>query len=172
MKKNECVLDIETRKVETPLGYTMPNGEVMRRRWRPFLIGLGFADDETILVGQDDPEQDEKDLLFAAWQCLWYRGIKTIYYGASRREFDEMVLKGRFTNARRAHLPEPGPWPHLKDAEKFRWVNLGAIPKVTVRKDDILSQDVPDAWAKGYRTLVLDHLRWDLDDLRAAVAAM
>jgi hypothetical protein len=127
------------------------------------LIGIGFRNYDVIIE-----EDDEEDLLAVALSRLIDSDVDTLYYAATR-QFDEMVLKGRFTNARRAHLPRPGPWPHWPILGDFEWVNLGPIPKLSSRPDDILSKDVPTAWAKGDRASVIQHLGYDLKELRQAM---
>jgi hypothetical protein len=159
----EAVLDIETRKVPTPDGFTMPNGEPMRMRWQPFLVGIGTNDGTDWILGE---ELDEAALYEEIAWLLFKKSVMTVYYSATR-EFDEMVLKGRFTNARRAHLPEPGPWPHLADLA-VEWVNLKHIPKID-RVGDISGKDVPAYWAAGKRAHVISHLKLDLEELRNAV---
>jgi hypothetical protein len=143
----------------------MPTGEALRERWQCILVGIGHLSGEFILIN----DGNERDLLKRVSEYL--SGIDTIYYAAGFRDFDEMVLKGRFTNARRAHLPKPGPWPHLKDADKYTWINLKGVACADPERytDDIRSQDVPALWQEGKRDKVLKHLRYDLEDLRKAV---
>jgi hypothetical protein len=85
-----------------------------------------------------------------------------IRYEATR-EFDEMVLRGRFTNARRAHSPYCGNWPNL-DSLPITWKNLRKTqkPKSEVfRKFDLLSKDVPLTWTSNPK-LVAIHCKNDV----------
>jgi len=174
MKPNEILLDIETRKVDTWSGdygypFIMPNGEPLRKRWQPFLIGLGLADGSNTIL--DETKGGERGLYYKLGVELY--GIDIIYYSATR-DFDEMVLRGRFTNARRAHLPKAGPWPYLKGAHKFKWINLRKLGIDLVemeREGDIPSREVPQAWDVniGERPAVLRHLTYDLEQLRITV---
>jgi hypothetical protein len=71
-----------------------------------------------------------------------------------------MVLRGRFTNARRAHLPEPT-WPAMPGAERANWRNVGPLKSGAERLPDVESRDVPQA----PMPLVLIHLLRDVADL-------
>lgn len=160
MKK--ALVDIETRKVPAPPGFVMPNGEPMRRRWQVFLVGVSVGGRDWILEGGSEVE-----LLRKVADLLELEGVEEIVYMATR-EFDEMILKGRFTNARRAHLHEPGPWPALPGADRYVWTCLN--PKKVERDergpDDVPSKEIPERWAKGERDLVRLHLAADLLELR------
>jgi hypothetical protein len=85
---------------------------------------------------------------------------------SATREFDEMVLRGRFTNARRAHRAEPGPWPNL-DGKKITWKNLRKIarPVTWQRSPDVASKEVPAAWSRGQKELVVRHCLKDVVEL-------
>lgn len=147
-------LDIETRKVRIPGdGYQMANGEILRNRWEAFLIGIAMAG-EIILIEGADPLTGLSDFIPAGSE---------IRYGATR-EFDEMILRGRFTNARRAHAPEPF-YPAVDGAESFRWVNVGPAKSNAERAADVPSRDVPAEWKKGDVSLVMIHNLRDVCDL-------
>jgi hypothetical protein len=155
-------LDVETRKVPTD-GFVMQNGEALRNRWQAFLVGM--ARDGEILIAYHPVEaillRDVRSALY------WH---KAIAYSATR-EFDEMVLKGRFTNARRAHEPEPF-YPHLFRPQDWEWRNMRKEPSepMALRGNDVPSRDVPDWWATrdpGKRMTVYVHLLRDVAELVA-----
>ena len=146
-------LDLETAKVPTPEGYRMPSGESLRRRWA--VIAAAVARDGAVTL----VDGSEAACLTALGSAL--KGAE-VHYQATR-QFDEMVCRGRFTNARRAHLPEPV-WPAVPGAERMTWVNLGVLPAAE-RGADCASRDVPMLWAKGEREVVRVHLLRDVVEL-------
>jgi hypothetical protein len=149
-----CVLDIETRKV--PCAYRMANGELLKRRWQVTLAGAA-RDGEVVLVEGDEPSLlDELATVLA--------GHRAVAYSATR-EFDEMILRGRFTNARRAHAPEPF-FPALPGAEGIGWRNLKVGHPVTRSATDLSGRDVPAAWgSERRRELVMVHNLRDVAEL-------
>lgn len=156
----QALLDIETVKVPTEPGYMMPNGERLRQRWS--VVACGIALGETITLHWRDP-LGELELLNAISARL--RHAPKITYLATR-EFDEMVLRGRFTTARRAHLPKPA-WPAIPLGETFRW--QATAPRVRYERSlsDVASASVPDLWWRGSskRRAVLIHLLRDVAEL-------
>lgn len=155
-------LDIETRKV--PSGHLMANGEVLRRRWQAFLVGVA-RNGQIRLVEQS---ADEATFLHGVRRAIG--SADEVVYEATR-EFDEMVLKGRFTNARRAHETVPF-YPRLPDAESLRWRNAGAGNRnhhrlAGIRADDIPSVDAPRGYDDGRYELVMIHLLRDVAELIA-----
>lgn len=150
-------LDVETSKVPTPDGYRMPNGEPLRRRWAVELVGI--ARDGVVAIC--DGEGNERQALEDAAGCLY--GASQVVYGATR-QFDEMVLRGRFTNARRALLPVPT-WPALPGAERLVWRNVGPVPYAPYRAADVPSRNVPHALAAGQWDKVAVHLLRDVAEL-------
>lgn len=136
-RSGAALLDIETRKVPVEGGYEMPNGEVLKTRWEAFLIGIAVGG-EIVLVEGPEPLAGAAEVL---------AGVRTVVYGATR-EFDEMILRGRFTNARRAHAPEPF-YPALDGAEEIEWVNVGPTPPAIKPKrsaTDVKGRDVSATW--------------------------
>ena len=152
----ESFVDVETAKVPTPLGYTMPNGEPLSRRWR--VIAAGAATGGEIVLVHDE---SEVKLLNGFGKELLIE--RPIVYSATR-EFDEMSLKGRFTYVRRAHLPE-ATWPAMPYAEKYDWRNGKNAVRLRRMASDCASKDVPDLWAKGNQEAVLVHLLRDVAEL-------
>jgi hypothetical protein len=152
-------LDLETVKVATG-GYRMANGENLARRWSIALAGVARGGKIYLLDGEGD-ETAVRNVLAAT-----LFGANEVVYGATR-EFDEMICKGRFTNARRAHEPEPF-FPSVYGAERLSWRNVGPGKSGTERGEDCPSRDVPallasrteDGWDR-----VMVHLLRDVADL-------
>jgi hypothetical protein len=108
-------LDIETQKV--PCEYRMANGEMLRRRWQCYLVGVG-RDGVIRLV--ESVGRDEVGLLAGVRKAIG-PASKVVY--EATREFDEMILRGRFTNARRAHAATAF-YPAVPDAETLPWAGI------------------------------------------------
>jgi hypothetical protein len=73
-----------------------------------------------------------------------------------------MILTGRFTTARRAHLPSKGPWPAMAGAGRATWRNIG-VSHHWKRDRDIPSREVARGkWAKEQ---VLVHCARDVIEL-------
>jgi hypothetical protein len=155
-----ALVDFETRKVATPAGTTHANGEPLKTRWQIFAAGVAIDGEITILYGDD-----ETKLLAEIGALL--EGATEVGYFATR-EFDEMVARGRFTNARRAHAPAPY-YPAIPGAESLPWRNLRRSGERFPERPgtQVASKDVPAAWKAGRRAEVLDHLRWDVETLVA-----
>jgi len=150
-------LDLETVKVPTPEGFRMPNGEVLRQRWSIALAGV--ARDGIIEI--IDSEGEEAYALGQLGDSL--RDAPSVIYSATR-EFDEMICRGRFTNARRAHLPTPV-FPAVPGAEQIPWTNIGRPEAPIWRGEDIPSREVPQGLFDGRRRAVLVHLLRDVVEL-------
>lgn len=144
-------LDIETRKVPAPAGWSQ------KKRWQPFMVGLAASSDPGVLwamvVSGTEAEIAEHLAEFAGYE---------IRYSATR-EFDEMVLRGRFTNARRAHSKKAGAWPNVDTAD-LRWKNIHKTlrPRSWTRAADVKSADVPEVWQAGYKKVVAVHCLRDV----------
>lgn len=146
-------LDIETRKVPAPSGFLMKNGEPIRMRWEPFLIGIGLNRLITMVSG-DAPLLGVKAVLGRP---------RIVAYGATR-DFDEMILKGRFTNARRAAEDVPF-YPALAGADRYDWYNVGPAKSDAKRAEDTPSKGVGETWSRGDQMLVFIHNLRDIADL-------
>lgn len=130
-------LDIETAK--TPCDYRMTNGETLRNRWAVAFAGVASRGEISLMAPRklDDP-------LFLESLGFLLANATEVVYGATR-EFDEMICKGRFTNARRAHEPVPF-FPSVLGADRIKWTNVGGThdPILTgLRGADCPSRDVP-----------------------------
>jgi hypothetical protein len=153
-------IDLETEKVPLAEPFPMATGHPLKTVWQPMIIGLGYERGGFLAIE-----------LSYDWQTSWptyLRSLKQyqeLRYAATR-EFDEMVAKGRFTNARRAHLPAPGPWPHIPE-RLFTWTNIKKELAAIRRSPDIASKDVPEAWNRGQPEIVLTHLIKDVVELVA-----
>lgn len=147
-------LDIETRKVPAPSDWPQ------KTRWQPFMVGVARVIDGTFTV--EVRASSEEGILID-----WLSGVvagKTIKYAATR-EFDEMVLRGRFTNARRAHSLIPGDWPHLSQDLVWKNIRKGRRPVLVPRPADCPSRDVPFLWEVGEEEVVTDHCLRDVIEL-------
>lgn len=158
-------VDLETVKTPTD-DFVMRNGEALRARWRAAMAGVALGGEVVLLSFLNDEVAGLAEL----GAELAYAD-EVVY--AATREFDEMILKGRFTNARRAHEPEPF-FPVMPGAEDLTWRNvlpsarersLGLTLTTAWRTDDIASKDVPTALLKGVRDVVLVHLLRDVVEL-------
>lgn len=146
-------VDIETYKTAAPASFPFS------RRWQPFMIGIAGATDPGILFVTVLASDDEAELIEAAEILLADNEVR---YSATR-EFDEMVLRGRFTNARRAHMPVAGSWPNL-DAAEITWRNMRKLESGIdwERPVDVASKEVPEAWSREERSLVAIHCAKDV----------
>jgi hypothetical protein len=159
--EDRAFVDIETRKV--PCDYTAPGGMHLGRRWSVFLIGVA-REGEIVLI---DSRDDERLMMQLAAEAI---GDGPVVYAATR-QFDEMVLRGRFTNARRAHAPAPY-YPYvLPRGEELRWINVRDLVESNPgeisdnRAPDIPSRDVPEGWMDHRRDMVLVHNLRDVCEL-------
>lgn len=149
-------LDLETVKVPTG-GFVMKNGEALKNRWSVAMAGVAMNGEIAIFEGA------ERNLLGALGSDLAW--ADRVVYSATR-EFDEMICRGRFTNARRAHEPEPF-FPAVPGSGDFRWRNVRHLEPLSafVRGGDVPSRDVPAALARGDRWVVRVHLLRDVAEL-------
>jgi hypothetical protein len=176
-------LDLETKKVPTNRNlrakqemadfFVMQNGEVLRSRWS--IIMYGVALNGGIVLSDNDTEEQNLtglgDILseynLGAGSGGFMEGhVHEVAYAATR-DFDEMIAKGRFTNARRAHEPVPFFTP-VPGADQIQWRNLG--PKIpnkiaAIRQPDIQSESVPRFIESGHTGLVRVHLLRDVVQL-------
>jgi hypothetical protein len=154
-------LDLETTKV--PCDWTSPAGEKLGRRWSAFMAGIAW-DGAVWLVERDA----EPEAAYLASVRAVMPGADTALYRATRK-FDEMILKGRYTYARRGPAPEPF-YPAMPDAEDMTWDCRRPDPEgrwESLRDRELASKDVSDV----YRTnpgLVRVHLLRDVCELIGA----
>lgn len=148
-------LDIETRKVD--FGKYLDDGWLMKRRWSAFAIGIAAGGVVTLNATYDEPL-----LLKSAADLI---GHRTVTYAATR-QFDEMILKGMFTNARRAHATRPM-YPAMPGASGMIWRNIRVDVEncEILRGHDVESKDVPALWCTDQRTIILVHLLRDVLEL-------
>lgn len=157
---NVAYLDLETRKV--PCEWSFPSGERLSRRWSAFLAGV--ATDGGIFIVES--AGSERQFLQATREAIGK--ADTVIYRATR-QFDEMILKGRFTNARRALAAEPF-YPVMPDAEDLTWDCKKHDPSSEwqqARTPDIPSKDVPVHYELNPE-LVMLHLLRDVAELVGA----
>lgn len=153
-------LDLETVKVPAGSvgseGFRMKSGELLRKRWSAFMAGVAY-DGEIRILEQTNSEQD-----FLVGVRAAIGNADTVVYAATR-EFDEMILKGRFTNARRAHENIPF-FPAMPGAYELWWRNMGVLDKGD-RTKDTDSKGVWREYNSGLRELVLIHNLRDVAEL-------
>jgi hypothetical protein len=155
-------LDLETVKV--PCDWTSPAGEKLGRRWSAFLAGVAW-DGAIRLV---EREEGETELGYLASVRNVMLGSDTIVYRATRK-FDEMILKGRYTYARRGPAPEPF-YPVMPEAEDLTWSCERPDPDgfwESVRERELASRNVSETWMSD-PGLVRLHLLRDVCELIGA----
>lgn len=159
-------LDLETEKVPADDatrdrsqfgGFWMKNGELLRRRWSIVMYGVALTGEIHLSCNLT-----EKANLFGLGDLL-YRSNEVVY--AATRQFDEMIAKGRFTNARRAHEDTPF-FPAVLGAEDMRWRNLGPIPDDIrkLRGEDLPSKGISQQIAQNWEGVAI-HLMRDVVSL-------
>jgi hypothetical protein len=137
-------LDIETEKLLKPV-----------RRWKVTTVGVAAGSSITVIDGDDELA------VLAAVACAIPEGSVVRY--AATREFDEMVLRGRFTNARRAHLAKPT-YPAMPGAEQITWLNLK--PGYGTRnRMDVPGREIPAARNDGRWPKAMAHNLRDVAEL-------
>lgn len=137
--------DIETRKLPAPAGwFRWTEDKWLSSRWSCFMCTVGYySAGRFILISA--ASNDEEELV--EWIESYLDGC-TAKYNATRK-FDEMVLCGKFTNARRKFAEVPGNWPNLTGAD-INWTNIHKTAmKAPCRSFDILSKEVPNEWKKN-----------------------
>lgn len=152
-------LDLETRKV--PCQWSFPSGECLRRRWSAFLAGV--ATDGVITIVE--AAGSETDFLQAVRDSI---GTADVVIYRATRQFDEMILKGRFTNARRALAAVPF-YPVMPGAEDLTWDCRKHEPGSEWQqpRGDVPSKDVPSIYELN-PALVMLHLLRDVAELIGA----
>jgi hypothetical protein len=155
-------LDLETVKV--PCAFTFPTGEKLGRRWSAFLAGVA-RNGEIRFVERD--RDDELGFLDGVYETIGGESAYEVVYRATRK-FDEMILRGRFTYARRGPAESPF-YPALRDAEYLNWVCERPNPTCwweSERERELPSADVPATYYGLGRErdtgLVLIHLLRDV----------
>lgn len=178
-RSGTAYLDLETEKVPTVSDlagddgpFVMQNGERLLLRWS--IIMYGVALNGGIALSENSTEEQNLAGLgeiLTGWNLgagsggFMAGGLHEVAYAATR-QFDEMIAKGRFTNARRAHEQEPF-FPAVPGAAEIQWRNLGAIPMDlrSTREADIASKDVPAFLRSGQWHQVAVHLLRDVVSL-------
>lgn len=158
-RDGSALLDLETVKVPTG-GFRMRNGEILRNRWSIAMAGVALDG----VIGLIDADGDERYALGALADEI--STADEVVYGATR-EFDEMICKGRFTNARRAHESIPF-FPAVPEVNDLSWRNVGTEKSAARRSSDCPSRDVPTLLRKGGQEnwlTVTIHLLRDVADL-------
>lgn len=153
-------LDLETVKV--PCDWTSPAGERLGRRWSAFLAGVAIAG-SIVIVERDGSEED-----FLTGVSYAVAPAEMVVYRATRK-FDEMILKGRYTYARRGPAAEPF-YPAMPGAESLAWTCERPDPTgvwESMRDRELASAKVSETYAAD-PGLVLIHLLRDVAELIGA----
>lgn len=158
--ENVTWLDIEARKVPVGDRSSFP----YKRRWQPFMVGLGYIEHVGALVVEVFAGTEEEIISYLT-DSFEDNGPSEIRYQATR-EYDEMILRGRFTNARRAHTPGPtGEWP-VFDPPRVTWTNQRKVqrPLRFGRAVDLpRGEKIPVYWDRdGERDMVALHCARDV----------
>lgn len=159
-RDDRAYLDIETVKV--PCDYRFASGERLGRRWSAFLAGVATGG-SVVLV---ERTAGEEDFLTGVAEAVW--PATTVVYRATRK-FDEMILKGRYTYARRGPAPEPF-YPAMPGAEDLAWDCRRPEPGSRIesmRERELESARVSETYATDAE-LVLIHCLRDVVELIAA----
>jgi len=153
-------LDLETRKV--PCRWTSPAGEKLGRRWMAFLAGVATCG-KIVLV---ESAGDESWFLTGVREAIG--DADTVLYRATNT-FDEGILKGRYTYARRGWAPEPF-YPAMVGAEELTWDRRKHEPDSewqSLRKRELDSRYVSETYERD-SALVMIHLLRDVVELIGA----
>lgn len=154
-------LDLETVKV--PCDWKSPAGERLTKRWSAFLAGVTCGSEILLVEREDEPELDYlgmvREAIFKA---------DTVLYRATRN-FDEMILKGRYTYVRRGPASVPF-YSVMPGAEDLTWDCRKPDP--TGRWESMRERELPSKEVSAtYRTdpgRVLVHLLRDVCELIGA----
>lgn len=159
-REGVAYLDLETVKV--PCDWTSPAGEKLGRRWSAFMAGVA-VNGRIALVERTG---DEEDFLCGVYAATEPAG--EVCYRATRK-FDEMILKGRYTYARRGPAPEPF-YPAMPYAEDLAWTCERPNPNgpwESIRERELASVDVSATYPED-ASLVMVHLLRDVVELIGA----
>lgn len=144
---NTIWLDIECDKV------TAPTGWAYRTRARAFMVGVAYFTPGSLIIevvtGSEASVMD-----YVRTMC---EGAEIRY--TATRQYDKLVVEGRWTYARRGPSANPGEWPSVQG---LNWVNVRYAPKVAhglVRSPDIASADIPHTWPSQCDTILLHNVR-------------
>jgi hypothetical protein len=127
----------------------MQNGEMLRNRWSIAMYGVALNGEIHL-----SSNLTEAANLVGLGLILTMGDVKEIVYAATR-EFDEMIAKGRFTNARRAHEAQPFYTP-VPGAAELPWRCLGGK-----FSDEVIALRGPDLPSKG----IAEHIEHNWDDV-------
>jgi len=166
-RREIAYLDLETYKV--PCAWWSPAGEFLGRRWSAFMAGVTLADGRIAILSDGlrmlTGEGDEPGFLRRISEVIDGRPVT---YRATRK-FDEMILKGRYTYARRGPAPEPFYYA-MPGAEGLTWNCERPDPTgfwENVRERELDSARVSETFASD-SALVAVHLLRDVCELIGA----
>jgi hypothetical protein len=109
-------VDIECEKIRGP--WVWLSGEANSLRWKPVMIGTGYYSDGFIGINIASSDNEAEMIKWLENDIDELDSDLPIHYD-SRNRFDEMVLKGRFINARRPLAEENGEWPIIRGSDRW-----------------------------------------------------
>jgi hypothetical protein len=145
-------LDLETRKV--PCRWAFPNGVPLGRRWSAFIAGVGTRGHIRIV----ESAGDERAFLAGVREAIGK--ADTVLYRATNT-FDEGILKGRFTYARRGWADEAF-YPAMPDAEELTWDRRKHDPRnrwQSMRERELDSRYVSVTYERDSALVLVHNLR-------------
>ena len=133
-------IDIETEKVSGEFEWR--SGERNSKRWKPYMIGVGFSSDNRseFYIFENHNEKELMDEAAETIVCLSGNTSDVVYMNSPNR-FDEMVVNGRFINARRPIASKKGNWPTL--GLRLKWKAIENFRSLYSRKDEAFG------WGEG-----------------------
>lgn len=128
-------VDIETEKVSGDFRWR--SGETNSKRWKPYMVGVGFSTDNRseFYIFENHNEKELLEEVGETLVCLSGNTRDVVYMNSPNR-FDEMVLYGRFINARRPLAAKPGKWPILETDPKLIWKPIENFRRLYDRSDE------------------------------------
>jgi hypothetical protein len=143
-------LDLETRKV--PCRWHFPNGVPLSRRWMAFIAGVATAGRIRIV----ESAGDEREFLKGVRAAIGH--ADTVLY-SSKNKFDEGILKGRFTYARRGWADEAF-YPPMPGADSLDWDRRSGETLYTrLREVELDSRYVPSVYERDSALVLVHNLR-------------
>jgi hypothetical protein len=145
-------LDLETRKV--PCRWVFPSGEKLGRRWSAFIAGVATRGSIKIVESAGD------ERAFLAGVRAAVGKADTILYRATNT-FDEGILRGRYTYARRGWAPEPF-YPAMPDADTLTWDRRKHDPRnpwQAMRERELDSRYVSVTYERDSALVLVHNLR-------------
>lgn len=152
--KDLAWLDIEGVKVKAPESWSQ------QTRTKAFMVGIGRFVEDGFLV---HIYTGKEEYVMNAVKTVAHD--RTLVYYATR-DYDRMVLEGKWTQFRRSMSDRPGDWPNVGDG--WFWQNLRDITTYqrmtwdrlrSIRSPDVESKAVPEIWTVNPDLVILHNVR-------------